>query len=591
MKKAIFLLLLATISTGGFAQVVNIKWEKSYGGSTNDEAYDIQNTTDGGYIVVGPAESDDSEVTGHHGTGGSNYDYWVVKLNDTGGIQWEYSFGGSADDIVSSVQQTNDGGYIVAGASESTDGDLSTCSILEYDYWLLKLSSTGAVVWKNCFGSVGGGAFNEAFSVQQTPDSDYIVAGYTNSADSGEVTGFHGNNDYWVIKVSSSGGFLWGKCLGGSSSDIAKCVQSTTDGGYIVVGNSSSTNGDVTGNHGSSDYWVVKLDDTGAIQWEKSYGGTAEDDGKYIRQTFDGGYIVAGASKSINGQVTGHHGDTTTFDFWIVKLDDTGAIQWETSLGGSQNEEAYAIQQLADSGYIVTGASNSIDGNVTGNHGMDDYWVVKLNKSGALAWQKSLGGSSQEEAYAIRQTPDTGFVVAGGSSSTNGDVTGNHGAYDFWVVKLSSCMLSSSPVVVRAGTTLSTSIPYSSYQWMNAGSPITGATNATYTIPGNGQYSVLVIDSNSCSGASVADTIQRLGIASVLNSSTVKIMPNPTTGNISVSGAGLVNISIYNLVGQLVKEAKNADAISIAELPAGMYFIKLVNDLGQVILQDKVVKE
>ncbi len=175
-----------------------------------------------------------ARVTGHHASA-TNYDYWVVKLNDTGAIQWENSFGGSADDIVYSVQQTIDSGYIVAGASESMDGDLSTCSIVEYDYWLLKLSSTGSVVWKNCFGGTGGGAFNEAYFVQQTPDSGYIAAGYTNSADGGEVTGYNGGNDYWVLKASSTGGFLWAKCLGGSGSDYGKCAQSTADGGYIVA--------------------------------------------------------------------------------------------------------------------------------------------------------------------------------------------------------------------------------------------------------------------------------------------------------------------------------------------------------------------
>jgi len=587
MRKIVFSSLLTITYISVFGQSHSIQWQKSLGGSTTEEAYSIGLTSDGGYIVVGPALSDDGQVTGHHGVAGSNYDYWVVKLNDTGAIQWENSYGGSADDIGQSIQQTLDGGYIVAGASESTDGDLSTCSIVEYDYWLLKLSSTGSVIWKSCFGGTGGGAFNKGYFVQQTPDSNFIVAGYTNSADGGEVSGYHGGNDYWVIKVSSVGGFVWGKCLGGSGSDIANCVQTTSDGGYIVAGKSNSSDGQVTGNHGSTDYWVVKLDDTGGTQWEQSLGGTAEDDANFIRQTLDGGYIVAGESFSVNGDVTGHHGDTTTSDYWVVKLNDTGGIQWETSLGGSQNEVAYSIKQTTDSGYVVAGYSTSTDGNVTGNHGGDDYWIVKLSKSGALQWQKSMGGSGTDDGYSIQQTPDSGYVIAGGSNSTDGDVTGNHGAYDFWVVKLAPCLLDN-PVITNTGDTLHTAISYAGYQWELNGVPIAGATNATYiSSSGHGTYEVTVTDTSGCTATSAGVS----GVNTINYSSAISIMPNPTTGEVSVNGSGFTKICVYNIMGQLIKEADNTNKISISGMPAGLYFLKFFNELGLIICQKKVVKE
>ena len=227
----------------------------------------------------------------------------------------------------------------------------------------------------------------------------------------------------------------WQKSLGGSGSDIGRSIQQTTDGGYIVVGESNSTNGDVTGNHGDFDYWVVKLSSTGAIIWQKTLGGTGSDNAYSIRQTTDGGYVVAGTSNSNDGDVTGNHGD---FDYWIVKLSSTGSIIWQKSLGGSGIDWATSSQQTTDGGYIVIGGSNSIDGDITASLGINDYWVVKLSSTGSITWQKSLGGSRNDVGWSIQQRTDGGFIIAGTSDSNDGDVTGNNGNSDYWVIKLSA---------------------------------------------------------------------------------------------------------------------------------------------------------
>jgi hypothetical protein len=195
----------------------------------------------------------------------------------------------------------------------------------------------------------------------------------------------------------------------------------------VVAGYSLSNNGDVTENHGNyDDYWVVKLNGSGEIQWQKCLGGSSDDRAQSIRQTADGGYVVAGYSLSNDGDVTGHYGGR---DYWVVKLSGGGEIQWQKSLGGSGYDEAYSIQQTTDGGYVVAGVSNSNDGDVTGHYGGRDYWVVKLSVSGEIQWQKSLGGSRDDYAYSIQQTMDGGYILAGGSRSTNGDVTGSHGSY------------------------------------------------------------------------------------------------------------------------------------------------------------------
>ncbi len=226
----------------------------------------------------------------------------------------------------------------------------------------------------------------------------------------------------------------WQKSLGGTGAEYAWSIQQTTDGGYIVAGFSFSNDGDVTGNHGWADYWVVKLTSTGAITWQKCLGGTGGEQASSIQQTADGGYIVAGFSYSTNGDVAGNNGVS---DYWVVKLDSGGVIDWQKCLGGTGGEQASSIRQTADGGYVVAGFSSSTNGDVTGNNGGGDYWVVKLDSTGVIDWQKCLGGTASDAASSIQQTIDGGYIVAGQSYSNDGDVTGNHGNEDFWVVKLS----------------------------------------------------------------------------------------------------------------------------------------------------------
>src|SRR5690606_22749186 len=190
--------------------------------------------------------------------------------------------------------------------------------------------------------------------------------------------------------------------------------------------------GDVTGNHGSGDYWVVKISQTGSLVWQKSFGGSDGDYANSIKQTEDGGYIIAGTSYSNDGDVTESYGNG---DYWIIKISETGNIEWQKSFGGSGEDIANEIQVVAG-GYIVIGGTESTDGDVSGNHGNVDYWIIKLSESGDLQWQKAMGGSSFDEGLSIAQTNDKGFILAGGSNSNNGDVTGNHGEQDYWIVKL-----------------------------------------------------------------------------------------------------------------------------------------------------------
>jgi soluble cytochrome b562 len=283
-----------------------IAWQKCLGGNGLDSASDVQQTSDGGYIIAGYTDSNDGDVKGYHK---GSY-AWIVKLDKTGAIQWQKCLGGTGADEASGIQQTTDGGYIVAGSTSSTDGDVKGYhsksgklmlggSVIDInlgggDVWVVKLDKNGAMQWQNCLGGTGA---DEASGIQQTTDGGYIVAGSTGSTD-GDVKGYHEGNDAWVIKLDKSGTMQWQKCLGGTGADEASGIQQTTDGGYIVAGYTESTDGDANGNHGGIDAWVIKLDKTGAIQWQKCLGGGNLEKVRSIQQTTDGGYVVAGYTYS-----------------------------------------------------------------------------------------------------------------------------------------------------------------------------------------------------------------------------------------------------------------------------------------------------
>jgi hypothetical protein len=425
-RKYIFFLiafLLICISEA-YTQAPSIQWQKTLGGTNYEQALSVVQTFDEGFVAAGISTSANGNVTGNHGFG----DFWIVKLDPSGVLQWQKSYGGSADDGAFCVAQTADGGFVVAGTSTSTNGNVTVNHGLE-DYWVVKLDGSGNLQWQK---SLGGNSVDIPYDIHQTSDLGFIIAGYTIS-NNGDVTGNHGLEDYWIVKLNSAGTLEWQKTFGGAMNDRASAIQQTTDGGYVAGGYTESTDGDVTGNHGDYDYWIVKLTSTGSLQWQKTLGGTSIDQAKTVQQTADGGFITAGFTASTNGDVTGNHGSE---DLWMVKLNSSGVLQWQKSLGGTGVDQAYQIKELSSGGYVVAGSSYSTNGDVTGNHGGYDYWVARTDGNGTIIWQKSLGGSSVEEAYAISPTTNNGYIVGGGTLSTSGDVTGNHGDFDYWIVKL-----------------------------------------------------------------------------------------------------------------------------------------------------------
>jgi hypothetical protein len=430
MKKTL-LFFYILLSELAFSQALNIEWQKCLGGTWNETAYSVTQTPDGGYISVGTTYSIDGDITLNHGS----MDLWVQKVNSSGILQWQKCYGGSQDEFGFCIITTSDGGYLISGATCSFDGDVignHTSSAGYWDAWLIKISSTGTIQWQKCYGGTGSEYAN---SVIQTTDGGYIFTGSC-QLNNGDVTGNHGNEDIWCVKVNSSGVLQWQKSFGGSGDERGCQIKATSGGGFIICGWTVSFNGDVIGNHGNKDAWILKLTSTGTLQWQKCFGGSNVETADGISLTTDGGYIFVGQSNSSNGDVTLNNGNQ---DVWAVKISNTGVLQWEKSYGGTNTDYANKILQTTDGGYILSANTNSNNINVTGLHQSGfDVWLLKINSIGTLIWQKCYGSYSNDYVYDIQITTDGGLILAGNAKTNTGDVSGYHGGLsDTWLVKLS----------------------------------------------------------------------------------------------------------------------------------------------------------
>lgn len=342
-------------------------------------------------------------------------------------ISWQRCFGGSQDESARSIRQTFDNGYILAGYTRSVDGDIISYQGAD-DFWILKTDSAGNLQWQKNF---GGSTDDRAYSVIQTSDSGYIAVGETWS-DDGDVSGNNGARDYWVIRLDDSGNLLWQKCLGGTGWEFAYDVVQTPDGGFVVGGSSESNIG---GSHGYFDYMIFKLDASGNQQWVRAFGGTNNEMLTSMIMSHDNGIVITGYSDSYDGDISASHGWN---DVWIVKTDLNGTLLWEKSLGGSIADEAGSIILTSDHGFILAGSSESDDGDLTMNNEMLDYWVVKMDSAANIQWQKSFGGAHYDWGMDVLETKTNRYAVVGTTASFEGEVLFNHGVYDFLVLMLDS---------------------------------------------------------------------------------------------------------------------------------------------------------
>ncbi|MCX7734753.1 MAG: MopE-related protein, partial [bacterium] len=364
---------------GGFSNLITLPtslFEKTLGGSLADSARSIARTSDGGYIVAGSTQS----------FGAGSGDFYVAKFDRTGVVQWTRTFGGSTADEARSIIQTSDGGYIVVGHTYSL--------INGSDIYVIKLGSSGNVQWTRTVGGSDDDFGNYVIQVS----GGYVIAGNTYSF--GATF-----SDVYVVMLSSSGSVQWTITIGGSGNDIGKSVIQTSDGGFLVVGD--------TAGQGGSDILVVKLYSSGATQWIKTIDVFFSSDfANSVIQSPDGGFVIAGYTVY-----------SVDKDIYIVKLNSDGSIHWTRRIGNSQNSEyGEAIINSGDGGYFVVGSMS---------HGVySDIVVARLNSSGDLLWSKTIGGTNNDYAYSVTHGSDGGYVLVGSTNSFGA------GDQDIYLVKI-----------------------------------------------------------------------------------------------------------------------------------------------------------
>lgn len=366
-------------------------FSRQLGGTNHDIGFSIIRTTTNKYVISGETRS----------FGSGNSDFWVLQLNSNFAIEWQRAYGGANEDYGRAIIQASDGDYVVYGWTTSFGAG-------QEDNWILKLNPDGTIEWQRTY----GGANNDrASSLIQTSDGGFAVTGYTSSFDPWIA-------DVWVFKLASDGTIQWQRRYGGTNyEDHGRAIIQTSDGNLVVASMCSSYGS------GGYDIWLLKLSAAnGSIIWQKTYGGTGDERGIHsLIQTSDGGLALVAWTNSF-GMLGQPFAD---YDFWILKLDSDGNIQWQRTYGGAKDDWPYQIIQTTDGGYAVVGYTRSF------GNGSSDVWVLKLASNGIIQWQRTYGGLEDDIGYSIVQSSDGGYVIVGQTNSFSGN-----GRHDFWILKL-----------------------------------------------------------------------------------------------------------------------------------------------------------
>ncbi|OQY37807.1 MAG: hypothetical protein B6226_04650, partial [Candidatus Cloacimonetes bacterium 4572_65] len=319
-----------------------LEWENSFGGANRESGKSVLLTEDGGYLIGASTES--------YGAGG--YDVWLIKLNSEGTLEWQQTYGGTGRDVLQAAQKTNDGGYVFIAESDSfgAGGD---------DFWFVKVDAFGTELWNHTF---GGTDTDSPYAVQQTTDSGYILSGLTESFGAGY-------RDMWLIKTDSAGIEEWNTTYGGAEADIAFDAIQTSDGGYLLAGETDS--------YGSGDYdvWLVKTDESGVEEWQSIFGGVESDKAFGVTEVSTGGYTLIGFTWSFGAGQS---------DVWLINTDENGEEVWQTTLGGSSSDSGRRVRETPDGGYILAASTYSYG---VGNM---DYWLIKTNSTGGMTEEPQI---------------------------------------------------------------------------------------------------------------------------------------------------------------------------------------------------------
>src|SRR6218665_2376357 len=401
----------------------DLLWEKSYGGQHAEYLFDAVPTADYGFILAGSSLSGKSGNKTSDGSG--DLDYWVWKMDENGEMDWQKSFGGPGSDFLQSIKLTNDGGFILAGNSSSPKGlAKKDAGFGGEDFWIIKLDAGGGEQWQKTIGALGQ---EKLQSVAQTKDGGYILGGSSAADQSGnKKQKSFGNLDYWAVKLDKEGNIEWEKTFGGIYFDELRSIEQTADQGYILGGYSNSP---ISGNKkenniGIGDYWIIKLDKKGEEEWQQTVGGNKDDQLYVVHQTYDGGYILGGNSNSgANYSKKKSNGKGT--DFWIVKLDKDGVMSWQETYDFGETDILTSIVENKDHTLLIGGfAKSEAQGKSKDKEGINDYIALKISETGEQLWDKTVGSDGEDVLRKVVETRDGGYLLAGTSNPLRRNSTG-----------------------------------------------------------------------------------------------------------------------------------------------------------------------
>lgn len=434
------ILLFACKKNGPKVYNIAIDQQNAYGGNLDEYLNGMAALPNNDIVSVGwTTTNNDGDVGPING----NDEAWIIRTNTSGNKVWAHTYGGGLGDYFNHVISTADNGILAVGSTRSNDGDIHPDSANgNYDAWVVKLNgSNGNIEWQR---NLGGSNSDKGICAIQTRSGNYIIAGYTNSNDGDVHSGNKGGEDVWVIKLSPTGSIIWEKTYGGSSVDRAGSMILLPDDNVLLASNSGSRNGDVPDGHGLMDIWVKKINtQNGSIIWKKSIGGQGEESVAFnsLTRSSDGEYIIAGQTRGIaDGDLvgTGRGWPVTQADICVFKCKDNGAITWVKRFGGEDDEIDGAVLATSDGGVVISTTTISTSGDITTPYGSYDIFVFQLDAAGNKLWQKTFGGTSADFARAVIRNSSGKLILGNDTESNDHDVSGNHsdGYVDFWIVKL-----------------------------------------------------------------------------------------------------------------------------------------------------------
>ncbi len=617
------------------AQNAEISTQQTLGNEFHNFSYSILPLNDGGYIVLADTESDTSSM-----------DYMIIKIFPDGEIDWQKNYGGEGVERPSQIIPDNEDGFYVIGSSSSKEGEYSN-NHGSFDVWFAQFNFAGKLLWHKNYGGSGS---DNGLDIWHKETGNFLIAGTTNSTDI-DIEQNNGMSDIWLFEIDNEGNIIWDETYGGSDNEYFGGFYVDENDDIFIVGGTKSVDGDVSFNHGDKDVWLIKTNDEGELLNEKTFGGSDSDDGKIIKQSHTNNLIITSLTRSEDGDITKLFGMN---DFWILEVNKSCELMWQRSYGGSKND-APKDMLVTDDGYLIGGTTYSFDGNITENKGRSDVWMLKIYQNGIMNWQKTFGGSGVESCTKIVYAENANYLTANNTDSFDFDVENSIGNTDVWMLDYCETFFTKDDLKICQGDSVFWSGNYYSedgvyndsyeskcgldslkqlslsvfdvpvleaiegpdlvvelsfqdyyanqidnavYYWDVVNGVLKDTTylsNVTvqWQVPGNAKLTTYAVKNEICSSDTLYLGVYVSGVGVEENEKLENhIFPNPSSsGLFTVMGIEIDKIELYNNLGEKINSqttiTTNKAVVNISDKPKGIYFLRIYS--GSEITISKLV--